>query len=301
MSHADDTKQPPVTLAGEPEIAESSSDDLERQLIRVGRLTTSQVARIKKVQAARRISFFDAAVSIGAVSRESLMSALSKQYSYPIISNETDIARFSRKLVVGYEPFGPVAEAVRSIRTALVASAISNGTRSFVIVGPREATGKTFIAANLALAFAQMSVSTLLVDANLRTPGIAEIFGLARNTVGLSEMLSQQNAGQLPIVYDVMPRLSVLGSGNVPPNPQELLCSPQFVTLTESASREFGVVIYDTPSAMEYADAHVLSGRVGAAIIVARKHKTKFGEVSLLSDKLKSINCNVVGSILNEF
>jgi receptor protein-tyrosine kinase len=284
-----------------PVRADVAPDQIEQQLIRIGKLTDRQVARAREVQRRRGIGFLEAAIAIGAVRREDLMSALSKQYSYPIIYSDTESARFSRELVVGHEPFGPAAESLRSIRTALVSSAIAAGTRTFAVVGPRQGAGSTFLASNLALAFAQMSVATLLVDANLRDPRIATMFGFDSNTEGLSETLSRKTVDHAPIAYDAIPGLSVMTSGAVPPNPQELLCSEEFLTLTSNLSRDFGIVIYDTPSALDYADAHVVAARVGSAIIVARKHKTKFNDVSTVAHKLQAIQCNVVGSILNDF
>lgn len=276
-------------------------DKADEQLIRLNKLTSDQVARARAVQAQKGIGFVDAAVEIGAVDRHVLMSALAKQYNYPIIHSEADGGRFSSELVVGYEPFGAVAESIRSIRTSLVSSAVANATRSFAVIGPRPGAGNTFLAANLALAFAQMSVATLLVDANLRDPRIAEMFGFHRDQEGLSETLARKSIEQPYIVYDIIPRLSIMTSGAIPPNPQELVCSEEFLLLTNNLTKDFEIVIYDTPSAMDYADAYMLATRVDASIVVARKHKTNFSDITAVTNKLRSVQCNVVGAILNEF
>ena len=281
--------------------AEPAPDQIEQQLIKIGRLTDRQVTRIRESQKRRGMGFLEAAMATGAIRREDLMSALSKQYSYPILHSEAEKSRFSRELVVGHEPFGPGAESIRSIRTSLISSAVAAGTRSFAVVAPRRGAGSTFLAGNLALAFAQMSVATLLVDANLRDPHVATMFGFGRNQEGLSETLSRRAVDHAPIAYDVIPGLSVMTSGAVPPNPQELLCSEEFLTLSSNLGRDFGVVIYDTPGALEYADAHVVAARVGAAIVIARKHQTKLQDLAAATSKLRAIQCNVVGSILNDF
>ena len=278
---------------------DSSTDLVEEEIIRVGNLSDRQVARARELMLRQRISFLSAAIATRAISRQSLMLALSKQFSYPIIHSESDSARFSRELVVGHEPFGAAAEALRSIRTSLVSSAVAKGVRSFAIVAPRPGMGSTFFAANLALGFAQMSVATLLVDANLRDPRMAEIFGVDRNHDGLSETLRRGEIDAPAIAYDVLPGLSLMASGAVPPNPQELLCSEGFLSLTANFSRDFGVVIYDTPAAMDFADAYVVASRVGAAVIVARKNRAKFNDVSTIAEKLRSVQCDVVGSVLN--
>ena len=281
--------------------ADVPRDEIEHQLIRILKLTDRQILRARELQRDQGLSFVEAAIAIRAVRREDLLTALSKYYSYPIIYSDADSARFSRELVVGHEPFSAAAEAIRSIRSSLVSSAITGGTRSFVIVGPRTGSGSSFVAGNLALAFAQMSATTLLVDANLRDPRIAEMFGLDRNREGLSEALRRRTIDPAPIAHDIIPGLSVITSGAAPPNPQELLCSEEFLNLTTKLSQDFGIVIYDTPSAMDYADAHIVVARVGSAIIVAQRHKTTFNDISTVTGKIRASQCNVVGSVLNGF
>jgi capsular exopolysaccharide synthesis family protein len=177
---------------------------------------------------------------------------------------------------------------------------VKEGVRSFLITAPRRSAGASYFASNLALAFAQMSLPTLLVDANLRKPRIAQVFGLSRLN-GLTDALRCKSIGAPPICSNVVEGLSILPAGAVPPNPQELLASADFLALTDNLQSAFGIVIYDTPPALDYADAHVVASRVGSAVIVARKHKTAFNDVSNLANKLRGINCKVLGSVLNQF
>jgi chain length determinant protein tyrosine kinase EpsG len=279
---------------------EPSSEHLGNHLVQLGKLTPVQAARAATRARARGVSLQEAAVSMGFLRRDELMAALSRQYSYPILHGTDEAARFSRELVVGHEPFSEAAEGIRSIRTTLAASAVKEGVRSFLITGPRRGAGASYFASNLALAFAQMSLPTLLVDANLRKPRIAQVFGLQRFN-GLSDALRCKTIENPPITSNVVDGLSVLPAGNVPPNPQELLASADFLALTDNLQSAFGIVIYDTPPAMDFADAHVVASRVGAAVIVARKHKTAFNDVSTLAHKLRGINCKVLGSVLNQF
>jgi protein-tyrosine kinase len=278
---------------------ELSSEHIGKQLVQMGKLTPAQASRAVVRARVGGLSFPEAVVDMGFVRREELMKVLSLQYSYPILDGSVEGGRFSRDLVVGHEPFGAAAEAIRSIRTGLAASAISEGIRSFLITAPRRLAGTSYFASNLALAFAQMSMPTLLVDANLRKPRIAQIFGV-RQIGGLSETLRRKRSQDPPIVSNVIQGLSIFPAGEVPPNPQELLASPDFLALTNNLQEEFGVVIYDTAAGMDYADARVVASRVGAAVIVARQHKTTFNDVSMLMQKLRSINCKLLGSILNQ-
>jgi protein-tyrosine kinase len=281
-------------------LAAETPEQVEAELIRVARMSPRQVERAREIQKRQGISFMDAAIATRAISQSSLMRALSKQFSYPIIHSDSGNSRFSRELVVGHEPFGAAAEELRSIRSSLVSAAISKGVRAFAIMGARSGMGSTYLAGNLAIAFAQMSVATLLVDTNLRDPRVAEMFGLERTREGLSDAILQRNTELPPIMFDVLPGLSVLTSGAIPPNPQELLCSEEFLALTTAFNRDFGVVIYDTPSALEYADAYVVASRIGAAVIVARKNKATFKDVTTMTTKLRAMECNIIGSVLNK-
>lgn len=229
------------------------------------------------------------------------LAALSRRYSYPIILDHPDNRRYSQELVVAHEPFGDAAEAIRSIRTGVLSTALQHGLCSLLIVSPRKGAGATYLAANLAVAFAQMAIPTLLVDANLRRPRIGALFGIPADETGLSEVLIDMRRGFHPVKLDVIPNLSILTAGLVPPNPQELLASPEFVTLVNTAHENFGVVIYDTAPGMETADTLVIGSRIGAAIMVAKKHKSKFRDVAALSKKLSSVQCKLVGTVLNAF
>lgn len=279
---------------------ESMPEDTQ-YLIRLGRLTRKQVARIVSRQSKTGLTFPAAAIELGLLSRHDILVAQSRQYSYPILSDEVDSASFSRELVVGHEPFSDHAEAIRSIRTSLVSTAIAQGVRSLVVVGPQKGAGASFFSANIAIAFAQMSMPTLLVDANLRGPRIGGMFGISENRDGLSSYLRERGAQSPPIMANVIPGLSILTSGPLPPNPQELLSSAAFIALSNNMERDFGVVIYDTSPAMDYADASIVVARVGSAVIVARQHDTKFEDIETLSRKFRSVQCKFLGTVLNAY
>ena len=270
-------------------------------LIRFARLTQQQVDRVVALQNQHQISFARAATELGYLSRQDLMSEMSRQFSYPILTGHSYGSQFSRELVVGHEPFSPAAEAIRSIRTSIVSSAIAQGIRSFAVTYPRQGTGGTFFSGNIALAFAQMAIPTVLVDANLREPRVAEMFGLASSGEGLSHALRSRNIDEVAIVPDVIPGLSILTAGIIPPNPQELLSSGEFLALANNLEKSFGVVIYDTAPAMEFADAAVVAARVGAAIIVARQHETSFDDIAAMSGKFRAAQCKFLGTVMNAF
>jgi protein-tyrosine kinase len=169
---------------------------------------------------------------------------------------------------------------------------------AFAVIGARSKVGVTSFAANLALSFAQMAVPTLLVDANLRRPRLTGLFGLDKETEGLVEALTLRATDSSSMIVDVLPCLSLFVAGATAPHPQELLISKEFLTLSQNAQRNFGVVIYDTPPALESADAYVVAPRVGSAILVARRHRTRVKDIENITHTLTGHGCEIAGTVL---
>ena len=94
---------------------------------------------------------------------------------------------------------------------------------------------------------------------------------------------------------DVVPGLSLLVAGTAAPHPQELLISKEFLTLLQNAQRNYGVVIHDTSPALESADAHVVASRVGSAILVARRHRTKVKDIEKIASTLTGHQSEIAG------
>ena len=94
--------------------------------------------------------------------------------------------------------------------------------------------------------------------------------------------------------------LSVLPAGVVPPNPQELLGRPAYIETLQSISRNFDVIIIDTPAANNYADAQTIAVRAGAALMLSRKNQSSLPDLIQLSRSLQQSGATLVGSILNE-
>ena len=210
---------------------QTSKDPIEQQILAAGNLSEAQVEAIRGFQRRKGLTFGEAAIALGLVRRDSLFLALSKRYNYPVLNFGVDEGRFSRELVVGYQPFSTAAEAFRSVRSALATGPLSQGKNAFAVIGPHRKVGVTYFAANLALSFAQMAVPTLLVDANLRKPRLAALFGVDPKTEGLVEALTHGDAELPPVTIDIVPGLSLLVAGATAPHPQELLSSKEFLTL----------------------------------------------------------------------
>ena len=278
-----------------------TKDPIEQQILAAGNLSEAQVEAIRSFQRRKGLTFGEAAITLGLVRRDSLFLALSKLYNYPVLSFGNDEARFSRELIVGYQPFSSGAEAFRSIRSGLATGALSQGKNAFAVIGAHSGVGVSYFAANLALSFAQMAVPTLLVDANLRRPRLASLFGVDPKCEGLVEALTNRERNTSPVAIDIVPGLSLLIAGATAPHPQEILSSKEFLNLSQSAQRNYGVVIYDTPAALENADAYVVASRVGSALLVARRHRSKMKDIKTVSQALEGFQCEIAGTVLERF
>lgn len=200
------------------------------------------------------------------------------------------------------DPTSIEAESIRALRTRFVAQHVQEGRRSIAVCTPAENTGCTFIASNLAAAISQIGLSTVLVDANLRSPGVTEAFGLRPSRGGLSEYLAD-SAKEIDdvIIESVLPDLAIIPAGAIPPNPQELLSGSRFPHLVDRLLREFDLTIFDTTPTNSCTDAQRVANVAGYSLIVGRKHKTFFNDVRTLSQLLSADRSVVVGTVLNDF
>jgi receptor protein-tyrosine kinase len=170
------------------------------------------------------------------------------------------------------------------------------------VVSPGASEGRTFIAANLAVVFAQQGERTLLIDADLRSPtenGQRSLFKLASGA-GLSGILAGRASLDIAQPIPSLPGLVVLPAGARPPNPQELLGRISFSQLLFEAGETFDVVLVDTPNGTQYADAEIIASRAGAAMMVTRKDQSRLPDSALLARRLIDDDVALVGAVLND-
>ena len=194
------------------------------------------------------------------------------------------------------------AEAIRGLRTRIVAQHLREGRRALAICSPAEGSGCTYIALNVAVAMAQAGVRTALVDANLRSPMIADLCGLPIDMPGVVEFLSdpQVRVGDIADT-ELMPSLAVIGAGEPPENPQELLSGVRFRSLVDQLLREFDMTIFDTPPANICSDGQRVATLAGYSLVVSRKHISYMNDVKMLAKQLRADKSVVVGAVLNDF
>jgi protein-tyrosine kinase len=287
-------------LARPDQPAVGGPPSLGQLLVRMGKLAPDRVEDVLRWQKAHDCNFGEAVTAMGLASSIDVVAALAEQYQYPIFNENATLQGVSRDLVVVQDPFSAAAERVRAIRSPLLTTWLGKEMHSLAVIGTKRGDGSTYFAANLALSLAQLGIATALVDANLRNPHVAEMFNLSSRSEGLSSVLRMPKLDALPILYDVLPALSVVLAGALPPNPQELLSGQRFVELVDMLERDFEAVIYDTPAGCETADAHIVSARVGSAIVVARRNRSTYKDVRTLTAHIRDAGCNVLGTVLNE-
>jgi receptor protein-tyrosine kinase len=271
-------------------------------LVATGRLSQDDAARIVERQRADKVQFGDAALALKVLTKDDIDFALSKQFDYSYLSDQDDTV--SHELVAAYKPFSRVGENLRAVRSQLMLRWFNTDPahKVIAIVSPGSGEGRSFIAANLAIVFAQQGERTLLIDADLRAkPARAQnaLFKLGKSA-GLSGILANRAGLEVAQLVPGLPGLAVLPAGATPPNPQELLGRPAFGDLLRTASQQFDVIIIDTPAGTEFADAEITAARAGAALLVARKNKSLVPQATQLARRLQDSGVALVGSVLND-
>lgn len=266
---------------------------------RARQLTDVQVEQILLYQREHDVRFGDAAVALQLASREDVAKALSVQFHYPYGSARE--CSISPELVVAATPFDTQAEVFRDLRGQLLSGVLSPELpRSALAVLSAEAgDGKTYVAANLAVSLSQLGLRTLILDANLRTPRVHELFGIKPRS-GLSGVLA--GLAESDVIHEApgMPGLYVMPVGAVPPNPNELVANASFTLLLRDLFDRFDHIIVDTPASVCGADARTVAMKCGAAVVVGRRHASAIKPMRTLVDSITKTSTRLAGVLINE-
>ena len=266
-------------------------------LVNSGRRAIEDVERIINFQREHELRFGEAGMQLGLLSEADIFYALSLQFDYPYLSGPGHPV--SDEVVVAYRPYSAEGERLRSLRSQLQLRWFKEGTSraALAIVGTRPGEGRSVLAANLAVTFAQAKERTLLIDGDLRNPRQNLLFKV-ENQTGLSNLLTGRMHEQVIKLVPGIPGLAVLPSGPIPPNPEELLGRSSFDRILEQSMSAFDVVIIDTPAMTLGADVTLLARFAGAALVVARNNMTRTAEFQELVDQMQEAGVKVVGSVL---
>jgi capsular exopolysaccharide synthesis family protein len=152
--------------------------------------------------------------------------------------------------------------------------------------------------ANLAITFAQMGANTLLVDTDLRRPVLHGIFDLPR-VEGLTNVLVGRSSVAETVRQTKIENLKILTSGTLPPNPSELLASKSMDRLIDEVSKDYDMVLFDSPPVIAVTDATVLAPKLDGVVLVVRSGVVGKEALDRSNVLLKGVNANLFGVILN--
>ena len=204
-----------------------------------------------------------------------------------------------RPLVVQVDPQSPRAEAFRHLRTNLQFADVDSALKSLVVTSAVAGEGKSTTSCNLAITLAQAGIKTVLVEADLRRPKVAQYLGI-EGAVGLTSVLT--GAATLTDVLQPWGRipLQVIASGPLPPNPAEILGSHLMQDLLKELEDVADIVVLDAPPLLPVTDAAVLA-RVtdGAVLVIAARH-TKREQVGRSLEALAGVDARLLGTVLNK-
>jgi len=203
------------------------------------------------------------------------------------------------RLVTLLYPRSGVAEAYRTARTNIEFASIDAPIRSLLVTSSIPGEGKTITASNLAVVFAQAGRRVLLVDADLRKPGIHVVFDLP-NAHGLTTLLRSDEVSLDAIAHSTeQANLRVVTTGPLPPNPAELVGSQRMRTVLQRLQSAADLVVFDSPPLQVVTDSAILSSFVDGTLLVIDAAHSRRRTVRLAREALARAGANVVGAVLN--
>lgn len=192
---------------------------------------------------------------------------------------------------------GEASEALRKLRTNLRFVGVDSPMRAMVVTSANEGEGKSTVAAHLAALMAESGKPTILVDADLRRPNVAKLFGMD-GSVGLSQVL----VGSVDLAEALIPvgaGLRILAAGQLPPNPSELVGSDRMQSLISELAQSATVVI-DAPPLLPVTDAGLLTAAADGALLIVQHGSTRKEQVAVAVRNVETVNGAVLGVVMNK-
>lgn len=260
-----------------------------------GKLKQQDMERVLKLQQEQSLRFGEAAQKLGLVTEADIQQALSQQFEYPYIPAAE--AGWSPELTAATKPHSEEAEMLRTVRSELLLRWFNEGHKTLAIGSTHADEGASYLAANLAVLFAQMGRKVLLIDANMRQPRQHEIFNLG-NGMGLSDILAERASSMQSRQVKPFQTLAVLTAGSPPPNPAELLARPAFGALLSSLETSHDIILLDTAPSQLSSDFLLAAARAGGMLIAARRNVSRLAPLAELKEKITLTGAQVIGSVV---
>jgi non-specific protein-tyrosine kinase len=216
----------------------------------------------------------------------------------PVMSGDRKRSEIYR-LETLLSPRSPVAETYRVLRTNIEFASVDSPLRTLLVTSALPQEGKTTTAGNLAIVFAQGGSRVLLVDADLRKPGLHILFGLP-NQYGLTTLFRDEAATVAEVAKETeVAGLKIVTSGPLPPNPAELLGSHRWRSILERLKAEADLIVIDSPPLQAVTDAALLAAVVDGTVLVVHARRTRRGAVRQAREALDRSGGNILGVTMN--
>lgn len=210
------------------------------------------------------------------------------------------IQSVARKLITSANPKSVVSEQFRTLRTNINFSVPDKELQTLLFTSASPGEGKSTVAANTAVVFAQEGKRVLLVDADMRKPTVHYTFHLT-NTLGLSNILTRQaEVVDVVKVCDVE-NLHIMTCGPIPPNPAELLGSKTMGKVMDDMKNHFDMIIFDAPPVLSVTDAQILSNVCDGTVLVMSAGDTEKEGILKAKEALVSSQAKIIGAVLNNY
>ena len=202
-----------------------------------------------------------------------------------------------RMILSANSPFA-MQEAYKTLRTNILFALRGTGCKKFCITSSAAGEGKSITILNLAISFAQTGKKVLLIDADLRCPALARLL-VEKATPGLSNILADLDSDQEAIHKDIYPNLDVIFSGDVPPNPSELLSGERMQQMLDKLSQKYDYILIDTPPVTMVSDVCIVASLLDGVLLLARQGKTRKDALKQAVNQLKLTDAKLLGYVLN--
>lgn len=210
-----------------------------------------------------------------------------------------------KELIVNEQPKAPIAECFKAFRTNIMFSIQNKALNTILITSGFTGEGKSFVSSNLAVTFAQSGKKVVLVDTDMRKGRLHKIFDIP-NDIGLSNCLSKIESDGSSVNINKyiqisgIPNLHIIPSGNIPPNPSELLSSPNMEKFLKALNSQYDIVICDGTPCMLVSDSVILSKIVDTTVIVTANRSTKLNTLLKIKKSIEIVGGNIGGTIINK-
>jgi capsular exopolysaccharide synthesis family protein len=225
---------------------------------------------------------------------------IARQLGLPVLGIIAAHGPEKMKLITINESLSPVTEAFRSLRTNLQFASVDNPLHSVLVTSPSPDDGKSTIAGNLAVIMAQAGRQVVVLDADLRKPSLHMLFRVPNRT-GFSSLFTATGVSPDGNLRNTeVTNLKIMTSGELPPNPSELLGSEKMTKILEQAGNQFDFIVVDSPPLLAVTDAAVLAPKVDGVLLVIKPGVSKLQACKHAVEQLKMVGAHILGVVLND-